>query len=62
MNKREVDKHFWYSYLDGDHIIPDRYYQCPACAKSGFNHPYRFCPNCGIEKKEVKPGWVYWYE
>ena len=62
MSKREEDKNFWYSYLDGERIIPDRYYQCPSCAEAGFSRPYKFCPNCGVEKTAIKPGWVYWYE
>ena len=42
-----IQKHgHWVSYLDGDSIMPERYYQCSVCGKRG----YRFKPDhcsCG---------------
>lgn len=36
----------WISYLDGEHLMPERYYQCSGCGARGFSRRYSACPVC----------------
>ncbi len=36
----------WISYLDGEHLMPERYYQCSGCGARGFRQQYSVCPSC----------------
>lgn len=36
----------WISYLDGEHLMPERYYQCSECGARGFSRRYAACPVC----------------
>lgn len=38
----------WISYLDGDHIMPERYYQCSECGRRGYTRMHPYC-NCGAK-------------
>ena len=44
----EVRHGHWISYLDGDHIMPERYYQCSECGSRGYTRLYPYC-NCGAK-------------
>lgn len=44
-----TQKHgYWISYLDGEHIIPERYYQCSECGRRGYTKMHPYC-NCGAK-------------
>lgn len=47
----EVRHGHWISYLDGDHIMPERYYQCSECGRRGYTKMYPYC-NCGAKMDE----------
>lgn len=36
----------WIRYLDGEHIMPETYYQCSVCGARGFSRQRTICPNC----------------
>lgn len=44
----------WISYLDGESIMPDRYYRCSECCDRGWRRKWPYCPNCGakMDKKD----------
>ena len=37
----------WIAYLDGEHIIPGRYYSCSKCGGRGHLSKRNFCDFCG---------------
>lgn len=37
----------WVPYLDGEHIMPERYYRCSKCGDRGYMRKRNFCPSCG---------------
>ena len=37
----------WVPYLDGEHIMPERYYRCLKCGDRGYMRKRNFCPYCG---------------
>ena len=37
----------WIPYFDGDHIMPERYYECSRCSSRGYRMKRNFCPACG---------------
>ena len=37
----------WISYLDGEHIMPERYYSCSKCGGRGHLSKKNFCDFCG---------------
>ena len=37
----------WISYLDGEHIMPERYYSCSKCGDRGYLSKKNFCDFCG---------------
>lgn len=37
----------WIAYLDGEHIIPGRYYSCSKCGGRGHLSKKNFCDFCG---------------
>lgn len=39
----------WLSYLDGDHIMPEVYYQCSECGSRGWSRQRNYCPDCGAK-------------
>ena len=40
----------WTSFLDGDGIMPNRYYRCSCCSSIlAKNYPY--CPFCGANMR-----------
>ena len=39
----------WISYLDGDYIMPERYYRCSECCDRGWGRKWPYCPNCGAK-------------
>lgn len=36
----------WIPYLDGENLMPERYYQCSGCGARGFRKQYSACPSC----------------
>lgn len=44
----EVRHGYWIPYLDGEHIMPERYYQCSECGRRGYTRRYPYC-NCGAK-------------
>lgn len=36
----------WIPYFDGEHLMPERYYQCSGCGARGFPQQYSACPSC----------------
>lgn len=36
----------WIPYLDGEHLMPERYYKCSGCGARGFRKQYAACPSC----------------
>lgn len=36
----------WIRYLDGEHIMPEAYYQCSVCGARRFSRPRAVCPSC----------------
>lgn len=53
INKAEtidvVKRGKWVSYLDGEHIMPERYYQCSECGSRGYRKKYSYCAVCGAQ-------------
>lgn len=47
-NVVEVRHGRWISYLDGEHIMPERYYQCSECGRRGYTKMHPYC-NCGAK-------------
>lgn len=48
-NDVAIQKHgAWISFLDGDHIMPERYYRC-SCCKSIERRNLPYCPWCGAK-------------
>ena len=51
ITKEQVEKVWkgeWITYLDGEHIMPERYYSCSKCRS--IETPlvrHRICPRCG---------------
>ena len=43
----KVWKGDWISYLDGEHIMPERYYSCSKCGDRGYTSKRNFCDSCG---------------
>lgn len=39
----------WISYLDGEHLMPERYYKCSVCSDRGYRFRRNYCPNCGAK-------------
>ena len=39
----------WIMYLDGDSIVPDRFYRYSVCCDSGWGRKWPYCPNCGAK-------------
>ena len=37
----------WIAYLDGEHIMPKRYYSCSKCGGRGHLSKKNFCDFCG---------------
>ena len=37
----------WIAYLDGEHIMPKRYYSCSKCGGRGHLSKRNFCDFCG---------------
>ena len=37
----------WIAYLDGEHIMPERYYSCSKCGGRGHLSKKNFCDFCG---------------
>ena len=37
----------WIAYLDGEHIMPERYYSCSKCGGRGHLSKRNFCDFCG---------------
>lgn len=37
----------WIAYLDGEHIVPERYYSCSKCGGRGHLSKKNFCDFCG---------------
>lgn len=37
----------WITYLDGEHIMPERYYSCSKCGGRGHLSKKNFCDFCG---------------
>ena len=54
----------WISYLDGEHIMPDRYYKCSKCSSRGYRRRRNFCPACGapMTDEAVDILWQRWKE
>lgn len=44
-----VSHGMWISYLDGDYIMPEQYYQCSVCKDRGYSYKSNYCPNCGAK-------------
>lgn len=51
---RPVITAHWIGYLDGEHIMPERYYQCSRCGSRGYKNPSKSCPNCTALMTNVK--------
>lgn len=43
----EAWKGEWIPYLDGEHIMPERYYSCSKCGNRGYQSKKNFCVFCG---------------
>lgn len=43
----------WISYLDGESIMPERYYQCSECGSRGYRKQYNYCAICGAKMIKV---------
>ena len=49
----EVVHGWWISFLDGDHIMPERYYRCSRCGRvESRRQPYCHC-GAKMDGKEV---------
>lgn len=50
ITREQVEKAWqgeWIPYLDGEHIMPERYYRCSKCGNRGHRSKRNFCPACG---------------
>ena len=50
VSREQVEKVWrgeWISYLDGEHIMPERYYSCSKCGDRGYTSKRNFCDSCG---------------
>lgn len=50
ITREQVEKMWrgeWISYLDGEHIMPERYYSCSKCGDRGYTSKRNFCDSCG---------------
>lgn len=50
ITKEQVEKVWrgeWITYLDGEHITPERYYSCSKCGSRGHLSKRNFCDFCG---------------
>ena len=50
VNREQVEKMWrgeWIAYLDGEHIMPERYYSCSKCGSRGHLRKKNFCDFCG---------------
>ena len=50
VSREKVEKAWrgeWISYLDGEHIMPERYYSCSKCGDRGYTSKRNFCDSCG---------------
>lgn len=50
LSREQVEKVWmgeWVPYLDGEHIMPERYYRCSKCGDRGYTRKRNFCPCCG---------------
>lgn len=50
MTREQVEKVWrgeWTPYLDGEHIMPERYYSCSKCGDRGYPSKRNFCDFCG---------------
>lgn len=39
----------WIAYLDGEHLMPERYYKCSVCGDKGHRFRRNYCPECGAK-------------
>lgn len=39
----------WISYLDGEHLMPERYYECSKCGDRGYKFRGNYCSSCGAK-------------
>lgn len=42
---------YWKGYLAGQHIMPERYYECSICGSDGWKYRHKYCPDCGARMK-----------
>lgn len=52
ITREQVEKAWqgeWIPYLDGEHIMPERYYRCSKCGDRGHRSKRNFCPHCGAK-------------
>ena len=47
---------YWISYLDGEHIMPERYYRCSHCGTGGFRQKLKICPRCMAQMYDPNGG------
>ena len=50
VSREQVEKVWrgeWIAYLDGEHIMPERYYSCSKCGGRGHLRKKNFCDFCG---------------
>lgn len=47
---------YWISYLDGEHIMPERYYRCSHCGAGGFRQKLKICPHCMAQMYDPNGG------
>lgn len=50
VSREQVEKMWrgkWIAYLDGNHIMPERYYSCSKCGDRGYLSKGNFCGFCG---------------
>ena len=48
----------WIAYLDGEHIMPERYYSCSKCGGRGHLSKRNFCDFCGASMTDAAVGMV----
>ena len=48
----------WITYLDGEHIMPERYYSCSKCGGRGHLSKMNFCDFCGAPMTDAAVGMV----
>lgn len=50
VSREQVEKVWrgeWIAYLDGEYIMPERYYSCSKCGSRGHLSKRNFCDFCG---------------